>query len=153
DAGTSLDSELLPEVHQGEFTVEVQLPVGTPLHETERVTAPVEQAILAEREHIDSLILTVGYDAANTTRSDEGEHSARFKVVLDEASRSADVEEQVVERLRERFVAIPDLEARVVRPVLFSSKTPIEVEIYGTDLNLLREYGQRAKDVMERLPG
>ncbi len=153
DAGTSLDSELLPEVHQGEFTVEVQLPVGTPLHETERVTAPVEQAILAERDHIESLILTVGYDAANTTRSDEGEHSARFKVVLDEASRSADVEERVVDRLRERFVAIPDLEARVVRPVLFSSKTPIEVEIYGTDLSLLREYGQKAKDIMERLPG
>ena len=153
DAGTSLDSELLPEVHQGEFTVEVQLPVGTPLHETERVTAPVEQAILAERDHIESLILTVGYDSANSTRSDEGEHSARFKVVLDSASRTAGVEEAVVERLRERFVSIPDLEARVVRPVLFSSKTPIEVEIYGTDLDLLREYGAKAKDIMERLPG
>jgi len=153
EAGTSLDSELLPEVHQGEFTVEVQLPVGTPLQETERITAPVERAILAERDHIESLILTVGYDSANSTRSDEGEHSARFKVVLDDASRTGDVEEAVVERLRERFIDIPDLEARVVRPVLFSSKTPIEVEIYGTDLDLLREYGSQAKAVMERLPG
>ena len=153
DAGTSLDSELLPEVHQGEFTVEVQLPVGTPLQETERITAPVEQAILAERDHIESLILTVGYDSANSTRSDEGEHSARFKVVLDDASRTAEVEEAVVERLRRRFVDIPDLEARVVRPVLFSSKTPIEVEIYGTDIDMLREYGAQAKAVMERLPG
>ena len=32
--GRSLDSELLPEVHQGEFTVEVALPVGTPLEES-----------------------------------------------------------------------------------------------------------------------
>jgi len=153
DAGTSLESELLPEVHQGEFTVEVQLPVGTPLYETERIIAPVERAILAERDHIASLILTVGYDSANSTRSDEGEHSARFKVVLDEDSRSAEVEEAVIERLRERFNGIPDLEARVVRPVLFSSKMPIEVEIYGTDLDLLREYGLQAKAVMERLPG
>ena len=153
DAGTSLDSELLPEVHQGEFTVEVQLPIGTPLQETERIIAPVERAILAERDHIESLILTVGYDSANSSRSDEGEHSARFKVVLADASRTAKVEEAVIERLRERFVGIPDLEARVVRPVLFSSKTPIEVEIYGTDLDLLREYGTQAKAVMERLPG
>jgi HAE1 family hydrophobic/amphiphilic exporter-1 len=152
DVGTSLDSELLPEVHQGEFTVEVQLPVGTPLQETDRVTAPVEQAILAEREHIESLILTVGYDSANSARSDEGEHSARFKVVLDENSRAAEIESKVVERLRARFAEIPDLDARVVRPVLFSSKTAIEVEIYGTDLNLLREYGDLARAQLERLP-
>ena len=30
----NLDNELLPEVHQGEFTVEVALPVGTPLEQT-----------------------------------------------------------------------------------------------------------------------
>ena len=33
---------------------------------------------------IESLILTVGYDSANSTRSDEGEHTAAFKVILDE---------------------------------------------------------------------
>jgi multidrug efflux pump subunit AcrB len=47
---TRLDSELLPEVYQGEFTIEVALPVGTPLAETEATLAPVEAAIAAERE-------------------------------------------------------------------------------------------------------
>ena len=45
-AGTTLDSELLPEVHQGEFTVEVALPVGTPLEATDAILEPVEDAIL-----------------------------------------------------------------------------------------------------------
>jgi HAE1 family hydrophobic/amphiphilic exporter-1 len=36
-----LDSELLPEVRQGEFTVEVSLPVGTPLEETETILSPI----------------------------------------------------------------------------------------------------------------
>ena len=40
-----LGSELLPEVHQGEFTVEVALPVGTPLEATDAVLTPVENAI------------------------------------------------------------------------------------------------------------
>ena len=48
-----LDSELLPEVHQGEFTVEVALPVGTPLEETESVVTPIERAIL-DRERATS---------------------------------------------------------------------------------------------------
>ncbi len=145
-----LDSELLPEVHQGEFTVEVALPVGTPLEETDDILRPVEEVILAEREHMRSLLLTVGYDAANSQRSDEGEHTARFKVLLDNSD--PQLETQVVDRLRTRFADIPDLEARVVRPVLFSFKTPVEVEIHGDDLVELRSYAAQVRDVMAAMP-
>jgi HAE1 family hydrophobic/amphiphilic exporter-1 len=145
-----LDAELLPEVRQGEFTVEVSLPVGTPLEETESIIAPVEEAILEEKENIDSLLLTVGYDAANSNRSDEGEHTARFKVLLDVADPR--VEDEVINRLRERFARIPDLEAQMTRPVLFSFKSPVEVEVHGDDLLQLRRQAEEARDVMARMP-
>ncbi|MCZ6507995.1 MAG: efflux RND transporter permease subunit, partial [Acidobacteria bacterium] len=141
-----LDTELLPEVHQGEFTVEVALPVGTPLEQTEAIVSPVEQAILAEREHIEALLLTIGYDAANSTRSDEGEHTARFKVLLERADPR--LEKQVIARLRRRFAAIPDLDARVVRPVLFSFKAPIEVEVHGENLIELRQQADIVKGTL-----
>jgi HAE1 family hydrophobic/amphiphilic exporter-1 len=149
----SLDSELLPEVRQGEFTVEVALPVGTPLEETVAVLEPVERAILAEKEHIRSVILTVGYDPAQSERSDEGEHTARFKVLLERSRRGPAREDEVVEKLRRRFAAIPDLKSRISRPVLFSAKTPIEVEIQGDDLRQLRHYSERARAVLAGLPG
>jgi HAE1 family hydrophobic/amphiphilic exporter-1 len=145
-----LDTELLPEVRQGEFTVEVALPVGTPLEETDSVVSPVEQAILAEREHIAGLLLTVGYDAANSNRSDEGEHTARFKVLLERADTR--LEDQVIERLRLRFAGIPDLSTRVVRPVLFSFKAPIEVEVHGENLIELRRQAERAKNALSAMP-
>ncbi len=145
-----LESELLPEVHQGEFTVEVAMPVGTPLEETDDVLRPMEEVILAEREHMQSLLLTVGYDAASSQRSDEGEHTARFKVLLE--SSDPNIETLVIDRLRSRFADIPDLEARVVRPVLFSFKTPVEVEIHGDDLAELRTYATRFRDVMAAMP-
>ncbi len=143
-----LGSELLPEVHQGEFTVEVALPVGTPLEETERIVFPLEAAILADKEHIRSLILTVGYDSANSQRSDEGEHTAQFKVLLQETTNLAVIEARVIDRLRKKFEGIPDLEARVVRPVLFSDKTPIEVEVRADDLRQLRIHADQAASVM-----
>ena len=145
-----LDTELLPEVRQGEFTVEVALPVGTPLEQTDAVVSPVERAILAEREHIAGLLLTVGYDAANSNRSDEGEHTARFKVLLDRADPRT--EDEVIERLRRRFAGIPDLSTRVVRPVLFSFKAPIEVEVHGEDLVVLRRQAERARDALAAMP-
>ncbi len=147
-----LESELLPEVYQGEFSVEVALPVGTPIEETAAVIEPIERAILAERDRIESLILTVGYDSANSQRSDEGEHTARFKILLDENSHGAAAEQAVIDRLRSRFAGIPDLETRVVRPVLFSSRTPIEVEVHGNDLRTLKEYGDRTRELMEGIP-
>jgi HAE1 family hydrophobic/amphiphilic exporter-1 len=149
-AASSLDTELLPEVHQGEFTVEVALPVGTPIESTETIVAPVEAAILAEKEHIESLVLTVGYDAAYSNRSDEGEHTARFKVLLDRADPR--VEERVISRLRSRFAQIPDLNARISRPVLFSFKAPIEIEVHGDDLAQLRQQAQTVQETMDAMP-
>jgi HAE1 family hydrophobic/amphiphilic exporter-1 len=144
-----LDCELLPEVHQGEFTFEVQLPVGTPLEETAAVLTPLEEAILAERDHIEALLLTLGFDPATSQRSDEGEHTARFKLVLDTSDPR--VEQAVVARLRRRIEGMPDISARVVRPVLFSFQTPIEVEVHGTDLVELRQKAEEAKEVMVSL--
>ena len=147
-----LASELLPEVRQGEFTVEVALPVGTPLEETERVLAPVEAALLAERDDIHALILTVGFDPSQSERSDEGEHTARIKVLLEKGGRNAEREDAVAARIRTRLDRIPDLDATITRPVLFSSKTPIEVEIHGDDLGELRTYSEETTRVLSALP-
>jgi HAE1 family hydrophobic/amphiphilic exporter-1 len=149
---STLDSELLPEVRQGEFTVEVALPVGTPLEQTERILRPVEQAILAEKENIQSLILTLGYDPSQSERSDEGEHTARFKILLKRGKRVAQQEDEVSERLRARFEAVPDLKAQIVRPVLFSTRTPIEIEVHGEDMRQLREQALRVQQALAALP-
>ncbi len=146
-----LGSELLPEVRQGEFTVEVQLPVGTPLEENLRRLGPIENALLAERDHVRAIVVTYGFDPSQSERSDEGEHTARFKVLLETGS-GAEVEDAVVERVRRRFEKIPDLEATVTRPVLFSSKTPIEVEVQSDDLVQLRSLTERVRVSLEALP-
>jgi hydrophobic/amphiphilic exporter-1 (mainly G- bacteria), HAE1 family len=147
---TRLDSELLPEVHQGEVTFELALPVGTPVEETAAILAPVEAAIRDGVDGIESLLVTFGFDAANTQRSDEGEHSARFKVLLADADPEA--ERRVVAAIRERLREVPDLDSRVTRPVLFSSKTPIEVEVHGDDLARLKAMGERVAAEMAALP-
>ncbi len=147
-----LDSELLPEVHQGEFTFEAALPVGTPLEETEAVLGEVEKAILAEKNDIKAVLATFGYDVTNMQRSDEGEHSARFKILLESGKDPVAVENRVLARLRKYFEPVPDLDVRVVRPVLFSSHRPIVVEIHGDDLDQLKATADRATAIMSGLP-
>lgn len=160
-----LESELLPEVRQGEFTFEASLPVGTPLEQTAATLKPVEAKILQNMQDIQTLLVTYGYDVTNAQRSDEGEHSARFKVILEKqqtenqpwyaqliSTRDNEaIESRVVERLRGYFNQIPDLDVRVVRPVLFSATTPIEVEVQGDNLQRLKDYAQRAGEIMTGL--
>jgi len=156
-----LGSELLPEVHQGELTFELSLPPGTPLEETVATLSPVERAILAAQRvrekdkqnggrTIASLLTTYGFDPAQSQRADEGEHTARFKVVLADADPR--VESAVIADLRERFAAVPDLDHRVTRPVLFSFRTPIEVEVQGDRLDDLRAQGERVRAALAELP-
>ncbi len=149
---TQLDSELLPEVHQSEFTFEVDLPVGTPLEETQAILGEVEKTILENQSDINAVLVTFGYDVTNMQRSDEGEHSARFKILLEESRDPIVVEERVLNRLRKYFEPVPDLDVRVVRPVLFSSHRPIVVEIHGDNLPALKEMADRASAIMSELP-
>src|SRR6185503_6432201 len=50
------------------------------------------------------------------------------------------------------FDRIPDAQLRLVRPVLFSSKTPIVVEIEGDDLMKLKSLSKQAESIMAQLP-
>ena len=171
-----IENELLPEVRQGEFTVEVGLPVGTPLEETERLLSPVENGLLAEIETlqaevaaaaeagerpspdlttaelagVEQLLVTYGYDVTNSQRSDEGEHTARFKVLLEGVQ--GDQEDVLIDRLRRRFSELPDTDVRVVRPVLFSFKTPIEVEVHGEDLDRLKDVSDLVAARLSTMP-
>jgi hydrophobic/amphiphilic exporter-1 (mainly G- bacteria), HAE1 family len=152
--GRQLQSELLPEVHQGEFTFEAELPVGTPLDETVSIMSSVEQAILRRKEElrIATLLVMYGFDTSNMKRSDEGEHSARFKVLLANTENPREAEEHVIRELRQLFQNVPDLNTRVTRPVLFSSRKPVVIQIDGEDLAELKQFSDEATALLSRSP-
>ena len=85
-----------------------------------------------------------GFDTTNMKRSDEGEHSTRFKVLLKPSQNPKQTEEEVIDRLRSMFQEVPDITTRVTRPVLFSSKKPVVVQINGEELSELKRYSDEA---------
>ncbi len=150
--GLTLETELLPEVHQSEITFEMNLPVGTPLEETVRILSDVEAALLREQSEIKSVLTTFGYDITNIKRSDEGEHSARFKLLIRPEESPIESEERVMESVRALLENVPDLKYRVTRPVLFSTRKPVSVEIHGDDLAQLKTISGEAEEILSDLP-
>ncbi len=95
---------------------------------------------------------TVGADKTATTKAEEGEHSGRLTLRLNEGS-DARVEHDLIQRLRALLRDLPETDIEVSHPALFSFKTPIELEIRGHDLHLLRRLSQQAVEMLSTLPG
>lgn len=145
-----LGTELIPEVHQGRFSVDLSLPVGTPLSRTERVSADAEAQISAH-PNVATTYATVGSDRRADASADEGENTAKIRVELDGSGSLAALEERVMDDLRSRLTDVG--EVKLTRPSLFSVATPVEVVLFGQDLDELRAVGDEVAARLAEVPG
>ncbi len=177
-----LGNELIPQVHQGEFNIDIGLPVGTPLEMTDETMKLIESRVM-DTYDVGAISSTVGVDKTDITSSDQGEHTGVVSVVLEDIETEntqnvmagwgqdlltlpsriwggirgesvlAQREDVLMSDLRNRLSDLPQIKADFSRPALFSFKTPIEVEIRGYDLPTLTQLGREAERVMSDIPG
>ncbi len=81
-AAGKLDTELIPELHQGEFTTEISLPVGTPLQVTDETIEPIEKALVNDVPRLRNLVTTIGSERDSAESGDRGEHTTRLRFTL-----------------------------------------------------------------------
>ncbi len=148
----SLGLELIPEVHQGRFTAELSMPVGTPLERTEKVVERAE-ALARELPDVVGVHATIGTERRADSEPDEGEHTARLRVQINPGGNLASRERVAMDRVRQALTALPDTEVLLERPSLFSFQTPVEVVITGQDLVELRRLSAIAERRVASLPG
>jgi len=141
-----LGVELLPEIHQGEFTLLVSTAVGNPLETTEAVMEHLDEQVRA-LDSVAMTALTVGVEKDALTREIEGKHTARLTVRL--KPEALPREEAIVAHVRELFAQDPAIRSvDVSRPTPFAIEAPIAVEVLGHDLASLTAVGA---DVHARL--
>jgi HAE1 family hydrophobic/amphiphilic exporter-1 len=149
----SLGIELIPEMSQGEFFVNVKLPVGTPLPVTENTLNRMSEITQGYPEVNTVYVLagTMGQSGGNA--GEERENIGQLHVRLTPGIRR-EPEEQIMNRLRIDFEGIPGIEApKFARPALFSFKDPVEVEVSGYNLTRLTEISEDLALEMSAVPG
>ncbi|MGE4069799.1 MAG: efflux RND transporter permease subunit [Lysobacterales bacterium] len=144
-----LGVELIPEFAQGRLQVDLKLPVGTPLARTDLMVTGLQQHGM-QVTGIEHMFATAGTGArldANPTES--GENVGKLLVTLAPHTERSD-EPAIVEALRAYTDVIPGADAKFSRPQLFSFETPLEVEISGYDLDLLKQASERISARMRK---
>jgi hydrophobic/amphiphilic exporter-1 (mainly G- bacteria), HAE1 family len=146
-----LDAELIPVMHQGQFTVIVNFPVGTPIEKTDSLLMPYESK-LSSIKTIRTYFTRIGVEKDSYAKADEGEFSARIGVILKPSDDILKTEQDTISKIREIFSNIPDAEMRVEYPTLFTFKAPVEVEVHGYNLQKLKKYSMLALEKMKEIP-
>ncbi len=147
-----LGTELIPEMSQGEFFVDILLPIGTPLEETDEALA--QMAAIAQDVPDVATVYTVSGTAAQMgfSATELRENLGQLHIRLLERD-DREAEQRVMDTLRNKFVSLPGVEYKFSRPTLFSFKTPVEVEVRGYNLQELERLSLTLAQEIRKLPG
>jgi len=156
-----IGSEFFPDQDEGMFNVNLKMPVGTPVEETDRYVRQVEAVIKENVPEIRSMMADAGAPSSsgNTFGRNAGGHQASINVGLvpvDERKRSVF---DIVRELRPKL-------GKVVGPTItvhqsgfmrflmnFGGSAPISIEVRGFDLETGMQMANKVADIVRSTPG
>jgi CzcA family heavy metal efflux pump len=153
--GTHLETGFMPEMDEGAFVLDYQMPVGTSLLETDKVMRRVEEVLLHTAD-IQGYIRRTGAELGFfATESYTGD----VLISLKPPGQRRPMDE-IFDALREELKAVvPELETEFVPLVLDQIQDlngvsqPIEVKVFGPEPATLRELASKVGEIAEKVPG
>lgn len=150
--------EFFPSADRSFFMMRVKLPVGTPLNETVRVLKTLEDRALQEKA-IKSIITFAGAESEEQTPSEfsaSGPHEGFFMGSLVRRRERKETTNEILERLRKEIPPFEHAKIEVVDMSTMSfggSTSPIEIKIFGDNLDFLRETAWKVMESIKDVPG
>ena len=146
--------EFLPEFNEGSVTINLLLPPGTSLAESNRIGTIAEKLVLEVPE-----ATKTGRRTGRAERDDhaEGVHSSEIEVELKESARSR---KDILADIRDRLDMIPGIAVNIGQPIshridhmLSGVRAQIAIKLFGDDLDVLRARAEEIREVMAGVPG
>lgn len=143
-----LGMSLIPTLSQGEFSVEVTLPAGSRLSQTDSILSELSTIAQADDNVERTYAMSGTGSLISAAPSQGGDHWGRLNIVM-QPSDSADNMEALKAQLRDHISRKPDVQATFSEPALFTFASPIQVELRGYDLTQLQTYSKQIASRME----
>ncbi|MBW7997594.1 MAG: efflux RND transporter permease subunit [Candidatus Glassbacteria bacterium] len=147
-----LGMELIPEMSQNEIQVGLKMPVGTPVERTRDALARMQRITMQEPE-VKLVYISAGLSSmTGGGLKEEREDIGQMNIMLS-GNLGREQEDELIERLREQFELIPGTSVKFGRPVLYTYKTPVELEIKGYNLATLDRISDEVAERMRTIEG
>lgn len=142
-----LGMELIPSMSQGEFYVEVNLPTGSHIQQTDQLMANLAKTAREQTGVARTYALIGTGSLMNASPAQGGDHWGKLNVVMQPDSNNAQIN-QVKQHLRDYLSRQAGVQSKLGEPELFSFATPLEIEVVGYDLGMLRRYGDKMAELL-----
>ncbi|MBI5058197.1 efflux RND transporter permease subunit [candidate division KSB1 bacterium] len=148
-----IGGEFITKSDRGEFSVTVELPLGTPVEETNRLTRDIEERLAAVPE-VRKLLTNVG-------TSSEGwigltsPHAAEVNVTLAARSERERTTAEIAREIKAIVRSFPGVKVRVNEIGIFGTadQSPIQLVVNGTDYDEVRAGAEHLATVVRHVPG
>lgn len=151
-----LGTEFMPSMDRDMIVLSVKMPVGTSLDETNRVVEMVEN-LMAKEPSIEIITAQVGSQAEDNPSemaggfSTTGTHEGLFWVGLVSKDKRSLSDAEILEKIRRKLPKLKDVKFEALdmgQMMMGGASAPVEIKIFGKDLNLLKEI---ADNMVERI--
>ncbi|HEY8462929.1 MAG TPA: efflux RND transporter permease subunit [Bacillota bacterium] len=151
--------EFSPESDQGRFKIDIKLPTGALLSDTDQVTRRVESMINTIPE-LEKYFVTVGSSGGMRMGGSSGEsHCASINVTLQPVSQRKRKTAVIVDEVRKKVTEIAGAQIQV-REITSSmggrgggTRTPVQIEIHGSDFKVLEQLSEKVKNIIAKVDG
>ncbi|MBN1506961.1 MAG: efflux RND transporter permease subunit [Sedimentisphaerales bacterium] len=147
-------TELFPQGDPERAIIDVRMPQGTNIYETDRIVRLIEDRIQPQRRWIEHMITNVGSSGGMTlVASAGGSHVANITLVFYDYLVRERPSTEVIADIRHELADIPGAEIKVEKEKDGPpTGAPVTVRIMGKDFKTLEQLGERAKRMIADVP-
>lgn len=148
-----IGAEFMPSSDSGEIAVNIETDKGALLAKTDAVSRQAEE-MLAEIPEVDVIFTSVGSSGNMLSAGAEANKSTLSVNLLPKDERSKDVD-TVAEDIRQQLntVSGAKITVKVQSEGPSSSGSPVNIQVSGDDLTMLRELSTEVEDIVGSVPG
>src|SRR3989454_850914 len=160
-----IGSEFIPITDESQFRIIVRAPVGQRVEKTEQQVAEIERVLreTIKPGELDTVVSSTGVLAQGRSslfNPNTGPHTSLIQVYLVSPDKRTRNQIQIMNEVRPKIVklfpgalTIFDPGGIVKRVTSFGSQAPVDVEIYGYDMEKARQVVREVDDVMHKVKG
>ncbi|MBD5406465.1 MAG: efflux RND transporter permease subunit [Treponema sp.] len=145
----TMQVNMMPSGNDDSVTLNITMPIGTPLNETKRITLLLEDIIRDEIKGFKTLITTVG-----TGRGSASSYRASIQISLPESALQIDTAPVIQQKLRAHFSEFAGVQlsfGQGQRGQMTGSD--LDIAIRSSDLQAALDIADKVSDVMESIDG
>ena len=157
---STMGSEFVPTLDEGDFAIQPVLKTGTSLAKTVEITTQIEQILINNFPEVNQVVSRIGAAEVPTDPMAMEESDVMVTLIPKDEWTSASTKDELADLFKEALAIIPNMEVEFTQPIemrfnelISGVRTDIAVKIYGEDLEVLNKKANEIKRKIENVAG